>query len=129
MSFKGSIKIDRVHFVVSLFLLRSNDNTQWRIRVVDKSRTPYFQQGMASVQPRSFLKKIRGDSLADCFEGRAGWGGGGCTQANKTSNQISRSPILSNQHIDRAEKGLLESLLRHGVGDRKTSFSYRSKIA
>ena len=69
-------------------------------------------------------------SLIVLREGPVGGGGGGrCTQANKTSNQISISPILSNQHIDRAEKGLLESLLRQGVGNRKTSFLYRSKIA
>ena len=78
----------------------------------------------------SFPKKNqRGTlSLIVLREGPVG-GGGGCTQANKTSNQISRSPRLSNQHIDRARKGLLEGLLRQGFGDRKTSFSYRSKIA
>lgn len=64
MSFKGSIKIDRIHFVVWLFLLRSHDNTQWRIRVVDTSRTPYFQQGTANVQPRPSLKKNQRGTLS-----------------------------------------------------------------
>ena len=64
---------------------------------MDTSHTLYFPQNIANVQPCPFLKKSEGDSLSDCFEERAGWGGGGgCTEANKTSNQISISPILSN---------------------------------
>lgn len=63
-------------------------------------------------------KKSEGDSFPDCFEGRRG-GGGGCTKANKTNNQISRSPILSNQHIDREEKGLLQSFIKAGGWGQK----------
>ena len=50
---------------------------------------------------------------------REGGRGGGCTNANKTSNKISRSPILSDRHIDRAEKGLLESFIKAGGWGQK----------
>lgn len=60
MSFTGSIKIDSIHFVVWLFLWRSHDNTQWRIRVLDTSLTLYLQQDMANVQPRPSPKNQGG---------------------------------------------------------------------
>ena len=82
MSFKGSIKIDRIHFVVWLFLLRSHDKTKSRISVVDTSHTLYFQQNIANVQPRPSLKKSERDSLS-LIVLREGEGGRGGAQANK----------------------------------------------
>ena len=61
-------------------------------------------------------KNQRGTLSLNCSEGRQGGGGRWCTQANKN---ISRSPILSNQHIDGAEKGLLESFIKAGGWGQK----------